>query len=59
MRLISRVFKHEHDTRGMSREARLAYHQEHSKPLMDELERYMSALITERRVLSTRTGHCV
>jgi transposase len=49
-RLLSRVFKYDQDTRAMRPDERLAYHQVHSKPLMDELERYMATLITERRV---------
>ena len=50
LRLLSRVFTHDQETRSMSREGRLAYHQKHSKPLMEELARYMATLITERRV---------
>lgn len=49
-RLLSRVFKYDQETRSMSPSERLAYHQAHSKPLMDELERYMAALISERRI---------
>jgi transposase len=49
-RLLSRVFKYDQDTRDMDPEERLIYHQMHSKPLMDELARYMDSLLTERRV---------
>jgi transposase len=49
-RLLSRVFKYDQDTRDMNPEERLIYHQMHSKPLMDELARYMDSLLTERRV---------
>lgn len=49
-RLLSRVFKLDQDTRDMSPEERLTYHQTHSKPLMDELARYMASLMTERRI---------
>ncbi len=49
-RLLSRVFKFDQDTRGMSAQDRLVYHQTHSKPLMDELARYMDSLLTDRRV---------
>ena len=49
-RLLSRVFKYDHDTRDMSPDERLVYHQTHSKPLMDELARYMSSLLTDRRI---------
>jgi hypothetical protein len=49
-RLLSRVFKYDQDTRDMILDERLVYHQMHSKPLMDELARYMDSLLTERRV---------
>ena len=49
-RLLSRVFKYDQETFSMISEERLIYHQAHSKPLMDELERYMAVLLTERRV---------
>jgi transposase len=38
-RLLSRVFKYDSDTRDMSPDERLVYHQTHSKPLRDELAR--------------------
>ena len=50
IRLLSRVFKYDKETRDMPPDKRLIYHQEHSKPLMDELKRYISTLLTERRV---------
>ena len=49
-RLLSRVFKFDQETRGMSPQERLAFHQTHSKPLMDELARYMASLLAERRI---------
>lgn len=49
-RLLSRVFKYDQDTRDMSPKERLLYHQTHSKPLMDELARYMASLTSERRI---------
>lgn len=49
-RLLSRVFKFDQETRDMSPEERLVYHQIHSKPLMDELARYMASLTSERRI---------
>ena len=49
-RLLSRVFKLDQDTRGMSDQDRLVYHQTHSKPLMDELARYMASLLTDRHI---------
>jgi hypothetical protein len=47
---LSKVFEYDAQTHSMTHEKRLAYHQKHSKPIMDELERYMATLITERRV---------
>lgn len=49
-RLLSRVFKFDQDTRGLSHEKRLIYHQLHSQPLMEALKRYMTSLFSERRV---------
>jgi transposase len=49
-RLLSRVFKFEQKTHGLSQEERLIYHQTHSQPLMDELNCYMASLLHERRV---------
>lgn len=49
-RLLSCIFKYDQDTRDMSPKERLLYHQTHSKPLMDELARYMASLTSERRI---------
>lgn len=49
-RLLSRVFKFEQQTRGLSPQERLVYHQTHSQPLMEELKHYMASLLLERRV---------
>ena len=48
--LLSRVFTFDQDTRDMTPQDRLIYHQTHSKPLMDELKRYITSLMFERRV---------
>ena len=50
IRLLSRVFKYDQETRDMAADARLVHHQTYSKPLMDELEKYMASLLTERRI---------
>lgn len=50
MRLLSRVFKYDQETRNMSPNERLSYHKEYSKPLMKELEQYMSALLSGGRI---------
>ena len=47
---LSQVFQYDLETRGMNDLERLAYHQQHSKPIMDELQQYMAALIDEHRV---------
>lgn len=50
MSMLSKVFEHDASTRDMSDEKRLAYHQEHSQPIMAELERYMAKLMNEKQV---------
>jgi hypothetical protein len=44
------VFEHDELTRNMGDNERLAYHQEHSKPIMDECFAYMTLLLEERRI---------
>ena len=39
--LIGTIYDHEAHTKGMSREKRLAYHQEKSTPVMEELKAYL------------------
>jgi transposase len=50
MSMLSNVFEHDTSTCDMSDEKRLAYHQEHSQPIMDELEKYMAKLMNEKQV---------
>lgn len=50
MRLLSKVFENDANTRDMNAVDRLAYHQEHSQPIMDELEKYMADLMNKRQV---------
>ena len=39
---FTKVFEHDEHTKDMSPEKRLAYHQEHSKPILDSLHTWMS-----------------
>jgi hypothetical protein len=50
--VISQVFDHDEQARadGLSPEARLAYHQTYSQPLMDELKAWLAKQIDERLV---------
>jgi transposase len=50
--VISQVFDHDEQAReeGLSAEARLAYHQVQSQPLMDELKQWLAKQIEERLV---------
>ena len=50
MEKLSKVYDFDNLTRGMNDADRLAYHQTHSKPVMDELKTYMDLLLEERRV---------
>jgi len=52
MKGLSQVFEHDEKTCDMNDEQRLTYHQTHSKPIMDELQRYMSSLLNEHLVES-------
>lgn len=50
IKMLSTVFEHDQQTRGMSFEDRLAFHKKHSKPIMDELKVYMDSLISDRKI---------
>ena len=50
MSLLSKVFENDANTRDMNAQERLTYHQEHSQPIMDELEKYMKNLMSEKQV---------
>lgn len=50
MSKLSKVFQYDEETRDMSDQARLAYHQKYSQPVMDELKHYMATLMNEHRV---------
>jgi hypothetical protein len=47
---IKEVYRHEAATADLSPPERLSYHQEHSKPVMDALERWMQEQVREKRV---------
>ena len=42
MRMIGKIYDNDSLTKAMSAEERLAYHQKHSQPIMDELHTYLS-----------------
>lgn len=48
--LLGGVFKNDAATKSMSQEERLAYHQRHSAPLMDQAHIFMTLLINKERV---------
>lgn len=50
MTKLSKVFENDASTRNMPPQERLKFHQQHSKPIMDELKQYMETLIAEHRV---------
>ena len=50
MEKLSKVYDFDDLTRDMNDDDRLAYHQTHSKPVMDEVKTYMDLLLEERRV---------
>ncbi len=50
MKLLGPVYENDVKTKSMTKQERLEYHQQHSKPAMDLLERYMQALFDEKLV---------
>lgn len=60
MKKLSIVYDHDDLTRKMNDVDRLAYHQTHSKPVMDELKAYMDSLLEEHRVEpNSELGHAI
>jgi hypothetical protein len=47
---IGRVYQFESETRGMSAEERLQYHQEHSEPVLMELKQWIEEQLRNRQV---------
>jgi len=47
---LSNVYGHDAKTRGMSPPERLRYHQEHSKPLMEALKKWLDDAIEQKKV---------
>ena len=50
MRMLSLVYKNDEKTKGMTDDERLAYHQEHSGPIMEQLKIYIATLLDEHLV---------
>ena len=50
LEVLADVYKIDAKTRSLSDEQRLLLHQEHSKPLMDDLEKWLGQLLDERKV---------
>lgn len=50
IKALGAVFKHDEDTKTMSKDARLSYHQQHSAPIMDQLYVYLITLISEHLI---------
>src|SRR3990167_11978 len=48
MKLIGLVYEFDEQTKAMDDNARLEYHQIHSKPVMEQLSQYMQALFAEK-----------
>ncbi len=47
---IAKVYSHDDNTKGMTPEARLTYHQAHSKTIMQDVENYLTQLLEKKRV---------
>lgn len=43
MGMIGKIYDYEEQTKGMSSEERLSYHQKHSTPIMEQLKAYLSS----------------
>ena len=50
LKRIGEIYGHEKQTEEMSDEERLAYHQQHSGPVMAELKQWMDQQVVEKRV---------
>ncbi len=50
MERLAKVFEYDEKTREMSKSERLQYHQEHSKPIMDNLHIYLENLLLSKQV---------
>ena len=47
---LAKVYDHDDIAKGMSNQARMLYHQKHSKPIMEEVERYMTTLLDDKKI---------
>lgn len=50
LEVLSQVYQHDSDTQGLSESERLAYHQQHSGPLMADLKDWMIQQLNEKQV---------
>jgi transposase len=50
LKQIGQIYRNEKQTAGMSDEERLAYHQQHSGPVMAELKQWMEKQMAEKKV---------
>lgn len=50
LEVFKKIYKHEANTQGMSKQERLVYHQAHSGPLMEGLKTWFETQINERKV---------
>jgi transposase len=50
MKLMGKVYDNDAQTQNLTKEERLAYHQQHSKPIMDLLKEYIDTLLSARHV---------
>lgn len=48
--LIARVYKNEEQTIGLTKQKRLEYHQQHSKPIMNQLHDYLAYQLETKQV---------
>ena len=47
---LAKVYEHDDQTKAMGDQARMEYHQAHSQPIMDDIERYINALLDDKKI---------
>ena len=50
LEILKEVYRNEDDTKGMTDRERLAYHQKHSQPAMEKLEKWLNEQIDDHKV---------
>lgn len=50
MKLLGKVYDNDKQAQSLTKEERLAYHQQHSKPIMDRLKEYIDTLLSTHRI---------